>query len=157
MGDDPRNASITFHSRQDSDGSPASFFPEHGERWYWPGHGIRLDNGPLIIFLYAMVATPGQGLGFATAGYAVAVIENPDASVESWNPRVVNAALSTFDAVPATALVQDGAYIVVLSPSANKGRTPVRLFAIQWPPWCKATSRRLNGGPGTFEAGWQHP
>ncbi len=114
-GEDPRTASISFHWRQDRDGSPASFFPERGERWYWPGHGIRLDEGPLIIFLYAIVATPGLGLGFAGAGYAVAVINDPDASADTWNPRVFDIAPSTFDAVPATAVVQDGAYIVAVA------------------------------------------
>ena len=114
-GEDPRTASITFHWRQDSDGSPTSFFPERGERWYWPGHGIRLDEGPLVIFLYAIVAAPGQGLGFATAGYAIAVISDPDGSPDAWNPRVVDIAPSTFDAVPATAVIQDGAYIVAVA------------------------------------------
>lgn len=114
-GEDPRTASITFHWRQGSDGSPSSFFPERGERWYWPGHGIRLAEGPLIIFLYAIVATPGQGLGFAGAGYAVAVINDPDAPADIWNPRIVDIAPSTFDAVPATAVVQDGEYIVAVA------------------------------------------
>ncbi|HET6603423.1 MAG TPA: DUF4185 domain-containing protein [Xanthomonadaceae bacterium] len=111
----PLTASIAFHWRQDSDGSPASFFPERGERWYWPGHGIRIDDGPLVIFLYGTVATPGEGLGFAHAGYAVAVIDNPDAPVETWDPRIVDARPDTFDAVPATALVRDGAYVVALA------------------------------------------
>ena len=64
-GDDPRTASITFSWRKNMDGSPASFFPEHGQRWYWPGHGIRLAEGPVVIFLYVMVGTPGKNLGFA--------------------------------------------------------------------------------------------
>jgi hypothetical protein len=114
-GEDPRTASITFHWRQDSDGLPASFFPERGENWYWPGHGIRLDEGPLVIFLYVLVATPGQGLGFASTSYAIAVIDNPDAPAETWHPRIVDIAPSTFDAVPATAVVQDGAYIVTVA------------------------------------------
>ena len=114
-GADPRTASITFHWRQDSDGSPASFFPERGEHWYWPGHGIRLDEGPLVIFLYVLVATPGQGLGFASTGYAIAVIDDPDAPTDTWLPRVVDIAPSTFDAIPATAVVQDGAYIVAVA------------------------------------------
>ncbi|MFC1799742.1 DUF4185 domain-containing protein [Candidatus Eisenbacteria bacterium] len=113
-GEDPRTASITFHWEQHSDGSPASFFPERGQCWYWPGHGVRLDEGPLVIFLYSIVATPGRGLGFASAGYAIAVIDDPDASVETWNPRIVDVAPSSFDAVPATAVVQDGSYIVAV-------------------------------------------
>jgi hypothetical protein len=114
-GRDPRTASMTFHWRQDAADSPASFFPELGEQWYWPGHGVRLEEGPLVIFLYAMVATPGQGLGFTTRGYSVAVIDNPDASVETWNVRVGEVIRSAFDAIPATAVVRDGAHIVAVA------------------------------------------
>ncbi len=114
-GEDPCTASITFHWGQNSDGSPASFFPEGSNSWFWPGHGIRLDDGPLIIFLYTIIATPGKGLGFAEAGYAVAVIDKPDTSPETWSPRIVNFEPSTFDAVPATAVIQDGAYVVALA------------------------------------------
>jgi hypothetical protein len=115
VGRDPRTASIKFHWRQDGDGSPASFFPERGQRWYWPGHGIRIANGPLVIFLYAIAATPGKDLGFATTGYAVAVIDDPDAPPAQWNPRIVDAAPNAFDAIPATAVVRDGAYIVAVA------------------------------------------
>lgn len=114
-GMDPRTASMTFHRGRDGDGSPESFFPERDRRWYWPGHGIRVDEGPLVIFLYSNIATPGQGLGFATAGYAIAVIEDPDASPEKWNPHIVDIAPSAFDAVPATAVIQDGAYVVAVA------------------------------------------
>ena len=116
-GADPRIASIAFEWRLDNDGSPAAFFPdpELGQLRYWPGHGIRIDGGPLVIFLYRTVMTPGQGLGFANAGFAVAVINNPDAPLATWNTRIVDAAPSTFDAVPATAVVQDGDYIIALA------------------------------------------
>jgi len=114
-GEDPRVATMTFHWGRDSDGSPASFFMKRDRRWYWPGHGIRLEEGPLVVFLYATVATPGKGLGFANAGYAIAVIDDPDASPEKWNPRIVDIAPSAFDAVPATAVVKDGGYIVAVA------------------------------------------
>jgi len=84
LGDDPRVASIAFSWRKKADGSPASFFPENGEHWYWPGHGIRLVEGPLVIFLYVMVPTPGEGLGFACTGYALAVIDDPDTPAAIW-------------------------------------------------------------------------
>lgn len=116
-GADPRTASIAFRWRQDSDGSPAAFFPDPkpGRLRYWPGHGIRFDGGPLVIFLYRIVMTPGQGLGFANAGYAVAVIDDPDAPLASWNPRIVDAAPCIVDAVPASAVVRDGAYVIALA------------------------------------------
>lgn len=116
-GADPRTASIAFRWRQANDGSPAAFFPdpEPGRLRYWPGHGIRLDGGPLVIFLHKTLMTPGQELGFANAGFALAVIDDPDAPLASWSARIVDAAASTFDAVPATALVRDGAYVVALA------------------------------------------
>jgi hypothetical protein len=114
-GRDPRFASISFGWRQEKDGSPASFFPEHGKRFYWPGHGIRLDKGPLVIFLYALVATPGVGLGFEPVGYAIAVIENPDQPWQAWQLRIKEAKANTFDAVPATAVLQANGYVVALA------------------------------------------
>jgi len=114
-GDDLRTATMTFHWGRNGDGSSASFFPERDRRWYWPGHGIRVEEGPLVIFLYAIVATPNEGLGFTSAGYAIAVIDDPDASPEKWNPRIVDMPPSAFDAVPATAVVQDGAHIVAVA------------------------------------------
>lgn len=111
-GNDPRTASISFHWKQDSDGSPASFFPENEEIWYWPGHGIRLNKGPLIIFLHAFIKTPGDGLGFANKGYAIAVIDDPDLSPDLWDPRIIDAPQSDFDAVPATAVIQEGEHII---------------------------------------------
>lgn len=113
--DDPRTASIAFHWRQDSDGSPASFFPERGDTWYWPGHGILLDEGPLIIFLYSIVATAGHGLGFVSRGYALAVIDNPTGSPETWDLRIIDAPPITFDTVPATAVIREDAYVVAVA------------------------------------------
>jgi len=114
-GADPRNSAIVFGWREKPDGSPASFFPEHGQRWYWPGHGIRLAEGPLVIFLYVLIGTPGTGLGFACTGYAVAVIDDPDTPVATWEPRIFEAASSAFDAIPATAVVRDGDHVIALA------------------------------------------
>lgn len=114
-GRDPRSAAISFHWRRDGDGSPASFFPESGKRWYWPGQGARLGEGPLIVFLMTLIGTPDRGLGFAHDGYAVAVIDSPDASPDKWNPKVVDAPRVPFDAMPGTAVVRDGAYLVAVA------------------------------------------
>lgn len=114
QGRDPRTAPVRFHWRGDQ-ASPASFFPEEGDHWYWPGHGIRLQEGPLVIFLYAVIATPGQDLGFATVGHAIAVIDEPDAAADTWRPRVHDIPAPGFDALPATALVRDGEHVVALA------------------------------------------
>jgi hypothetical protein len=114
-GNDPITAKMSFYWGQDADDSPASFFPEDGEIWYWTGGAIRLDEGPLISFLYRIKSTPGLGLGFANAGYALAIITNPDQPPSAWEPVIINAGQSAFDAVPATALVREGNYVVGLA------------------------------------------
>jgi len=114
-GKDPRIASVAFMWGREKNGSPASFFPDRGERFYWPGHGIRLDKGPLVIFLYTIVATPGKGLGFEPVGYAIAVIANPNEPLQAWKPRIVDAKANSFDAVPATAVLQANGYVVALA------------------------------------------
>lgn len=135
-GDDPRTALMTFSWLKDSDGSPGSFFPESGKAWYWPGHGIRIASGPLLIFLYKMAESPGKGLGFVCAGYALAIIDNPDDPASKWKPRIVQAPKAPFDAVPATAVIRDGDYVVALAIRQNGThagalvRYPVRSLAM---------------------------
>ncbi len=114
-GADPRAAAMAFHWREEAGGTPASFFPEAGDRWHWPGHGMRLAEGSLVAFLYMVERTPGRGLGFATDGYAVAVIDDPDAPPDAWRPRLVPGPRAAFDAVPATAVVREGEHVVALA------------------------------------------
>lgn len=114
-GMDPRGAAIEFGWKRGADGSPTSFFPERGERWYWPGHGIRLAGGPLLVFLYELAATPGAGLGFAVRGWALARIDAPDESLERWELRVVEGPALPFDALPATAVLEEDERIVALA------------------------------------------
>jgi hypothetical protein len=68
--------------------APASFFPEDGDRWYWPGHGIRL-GAALVVFLRRMKPTPGQGLGFAIEGWRLAVVDDASGDPLSWSVRMV--------------------------------------------------------------------
>ena len=114
-GDDPLTATMDFYWGKGADGSPSSFFPEDGEVWFWTGGAIRLDEGPLISFLHKIKSTPGAGLGFANAGFALALVTNPDQPPSAWEPVVVHARQSAFDAVPATTLVREGDYIVGLA------------------------------------------
>lgn len=114
-GRDPRAAKIEFAWRAQADGTPASFFPDSGERWYWPGHGVRLPRGPLVVFLFKLRATPNVGLGFASDGYALAIVDAPDAPLAAWKPRIIDAPALPFDALPATAVVRDKEHVVALA------------------------------------------
>ncbi len=114
-GDDPRTASMAFAWGRDARGLPAPFFPDTRRNWYWPGSGVRIGEGPLVIFLEKIIATPGHGLGFVPDGYAVAVIANPDASPTRWRSRIVEEPAPPFDAVPGSAVIRDGDHVVVLA------------------------------------------
>lgn len=114
-GIDLCTADLRFHWQLARDGGAASFFAEEGERWFWPGHGLRLDDGPLVLFLYGIVATPGVGLGFDGDGYALVVVEDPALAAGAWQPRRVEGPPLPFDAVPASAVVRDGAHVVALA------------------------------------------
>lgn len=86
-GSDPTTATMTFHWRTDADGTPASFFPEHGAFWFWPGDGERLGPaGPLLVFLLRIRHDPSgdPGFDFEGVGWEAVRIPNPDADPEAW-------------------------------------------------------------------------
>ncbi|BCW87267.1 hypothetical protein sos41_03960 [Alphaproteobacteria bacterium SO-S41] len=113
-GADPRDARMAFFWRRDAKGVPASFFPEDGAEWFWPGGGIRLEDGMLAIFLQRIHAVTG-GFGFATKGYAVMLIANPDEAPDAWRLRRVDGPALPFDALPGAAVLRDGPYVVALA------------------------------------------
>jgi hypothetical protein len=84
-GDDPVTAAMTFHWRS-GEGGPASFFPDEGDRWYWPQHGIRLGK-ELVLFL--MRVRPGAQGTFETDGWRAAVIDDADGEPTDWKVRIV--------------------------------------------------------------------
>jgi hypothetical protein len=118
-GSDPTTATMRFFWGTDAAGKPASFFPNGVETWVWPGDGIRLASGPLILFLSVERATPGQGLGFASAGWRAAIVDNPDDDPSSWTSRYVDPAPSSVDAIPGSAVAMDGEYLVALAPKSD--------------------------------------
>jgi hypothetical protein len=63
---------------------PTSYFPEAGDHWFWPGGGARSPNGPAVIFLSDIRATPNQGLGFAGAGFTAVRIADPSGPPATW-------------------------------------------------------------------------
>jgi len=81
-GRDPRAATMQFAWR---DGTPpTSFFPEAGDHWFWPSDGVRVAGGPLLVFLSEQRATPGDGLGFANAGWAAVRVADPSGPPGAW-------------------------------------------------------------------------
>ncbi len=85
-GNDAIASAISFHWR--GTGAPASYFPEDGDRWFWPGHGIRLGKA-LVVFLSRVRPTPGQGLGFEAEGWRAAVVDDASGPADAWAWRTV--------------------------------------------------------------------
>lgn len=116
-GSDPTRASIEYAWRVDPDGSPASFFEERGEQWHWPGHGVRLPNGgAVIVFLMVVRATPNEGLGFASAGWRVARLDDVDGPASAMRVSTFDPPPSGRDAVVGCAAVISGEHVVSFAP-----------------------------------------
>ncbi len=112
-GDDPLTAAMTFHWHGSAT-APASFWPEDGDRWYWPQHGVRL--GPaLVVFLSRVKPTPGHGLGFEADGWRAAVIDDASGSPAGWTPRLVTPASSPTGLVVGAAVNVVGDHVIALA------------------------------------------
>jgi hypothetical protein len=113
-GTDPTTAGMSFFWRGSAD-SPASFFAEEGEHWYWPQHGIRLGRG-LLLFLMRIHGTPGQGLGFAADGWRVALLDDARGSPEDWSVRLVEPGAGAAEGwIVGAALLEIGEHVVALA------------------------------------------
>jgi hypothetical protein len=92
-GYDPSSASIQFYWRTES-GKPRSFFPEEGGTWFWPGHGIVLDD-TLLLFFMATRAT-SEGLGFEHTGWRAIRVPNFEQAPSAWRLEWLEAPESPF-------------------------------------------------------------
>jgi hypothetical protein len=113
VGKDPTTAAMSFHWRTTSEGRPASFFPEEGDTWFWPGDGERLEpGGPLLVFLMGLERDPLQppGWDFRVVGWQAVRIPNPDDDPSAWALEPLSSPQNPWNIVvgSATVLVQDG-------------------------------------------------
>jgi hypothetical protein len=122
-GRDLTTATMQFAWREAP--TPTSFVPEAGERWFWPGGGVRLPDGPLIVFMGELRATPGEGLGFASAGFRAFRIADPGGAPLSWTLEPTTAAAPPWAAtanVACTTTDGDHLVAVVTSDADHSGR-----------------------------------
>ena len=82
-GYDPTAASMTFRHGL-ADGEPGPFFGDQGEPWLWPGDGVRLGSGPLLL-TFTVVTGSDEGLGFEAVGSTAFLIDNPNTAPPLWN------------------------------------------------------------------------
>lgn len=130
MGDNPASAQIAFFWRKTNSGQAAAFFSEQNNEWFWPGHGIRLQER-LIIFLMRVRGT-ATGLGFEVDGWDAVLIPNPDDPPENWKLEWLNAPANAYQVIVGSASVlQVGAHIYVFGSRESVATHPV--FLTRWP------------------------
>jgi len=105
-GYDPTRAFMRFYYRE-VDHRPASYLPEDGKYWFWPGHGVRLEQR--LLLFYGRVYQRSEGMwGFASGRAAVFSVSNSDAEPSAWEPEELPVANSNDDVdLGGAALVRD--------------------------------------------------
>lgn len=82
-GSDPSNASIEYYWGTTTDDEPEALFRRQDDRWYWPGHGVRVDDRLLLFF--NRLRGSDTGLGFESDGWNAAMVMNPDDEPSRWD------------------------------------------------------------------------
>jgi hypothetical protein len=128
-GVDPSSASMKFYWRVDKGGSPSSFFPERGDEWLWPGHGILVD-GELTLFLYKIDADRTEGsLGFKLAGWTAVRVARPSEEPTAWDMKELSVPDTGEATVVGAAAVQGDGYVYAF---AVKGMSAQEIFVLRW-------------------------
>ncbi|MBI5852560.1 MAG: DUF4185 domain-containing protein [Planctomycetes bacterium] len=108
-GDDPRTAKMEFAWRGTVE-QPASWFPDDGEVWHWPLHGLR--TGDAVIAFATRLVRDGEGIfGFRAVGWTAFRITGIDASPRDWRCERLATPDSPFAVVVGTAVVAEGDFV----------------------------------------------
>jgi hypothetical protein len=82
-GYNPAHAFMQFYYGR-HEGQPSSFLPEDGAYWFWPGHGIRLEER--LLLFYGRVYQKSEGMwGFSNGESTVFSVDNPDQEPSAWH------------------------------------------------------------------------
>jgi hypothetical protein len=129
-GYDPVSADIDFYWGVGKEGEPAAFFPGSNDEWFWPGHGIRIDDS-VVVFLNRMRSSD-TGLGFESAGWNPALIHNPGDHPHQWRVQVFDVPTERLGITPGFAGATRWQDFVYALGSADPVKThPV--YAVRWP------------------------
>jgi hypothetical protein len=125
-GYDPSTASIHFYWRTEA-GKPQSFFPRHGDIWYWPADGI-VAGDKLFIFLMGVRATQ-TGLRFELAGWETVAVPNFRSSPSEWKMHPVKSPANDFGIFISGSLLQKDDYMYAFSYQESGAK----ICLVRWP------------------------
>lgn len=107
-GYDPSIASIEFYWRTKED-KPISFFPEQGEAWFWPGHGIVVDDALLLLMMATRASS--EGLGFEHTGWRAMRVPNYEQPPSEWQLEWLETPQSPFGLIVSGSVLRVGEHI----------------------------------------------
>jgi hypothetical protein len=125
-GYDPSAASMAFTWRTEG-GRPRAFFPEDDGTWFWPGHGIALEDR-LIIFLTATRST-SEGLGFEHTGWRAVSISNPERPPSEWQLKWLDTPENSFGLVVSGSVIRIEGHIYAFGVQEPDHT----IHAVRWP------------------------
>ncbi|MBU0518892.1 DUF4185 domain-containing protein [bacterium] len=125
-GYDPCTASIQFCWRVQEE-KPRSFFPEENDIWFWPGHGIVVED-KLLIFLMAIRSSSG-GLGFQSAGWRAVIVSNFEEIPSKWHLRWLDTPANIYGLVVSGSVIQMGEFIYAFCDEEPSHHTHL----VRWP------------------------
>jgi hypothetical protein len=117
-GYEPTRAFMQFFWRE-LERAPASFVPEDGVNWFWPGHGLRLEDR--LLLFYGRVYQRSEGMwGFAPGAWTAFLVANPDADPVDWDMSEVSAASQGASVQLGGAVLRDGPLLYVYGPEGDR-------------------------------------
>jgi hypothetical protein len=111
-GYNPSVASMKFYWHT-QEGKAFSFFAENNGIWFWPAHGIVLED-KLFIFLMA-IRPSSECLGFKPSGWRTVSISNFEQVPSKWHLKWLETPKNSFGLILSGSVVQVGEYIYVFS------------------------------------------
>lgn len=143
-GYDPSAASIKFYWSS-RDGGADSYFPDRGEYWLWPEHGVHLDNRLLLFCAVIAPDRSPRSLGFRAAGWTAFLVSNPDQEPSRWNLRQLDPPKNPWRVLVGIATLVEGDQLYLFGADEPRHnvfllRLPAsaaaqgRLDALKW--WC---------------------
>jgi Domain of unknown function (DUF4185) len=108
---DLSQSQLQFFTGPVRDGVASSFFPETADGdWYWPLSGIRLSDGPLLLFRMR-VRKVTTGFGFAVTGWDAVAVDDPDRAPDSWVLRSVQDQTERAERLVGASVMQHGDHL----------------------------------------------
>ncbi|MBT8083285.1 MAG: DUF4185 domain-containing protein [Gammaproteobacteria bacterium] len=128
-GTDPSNATIEYFWTTADDNQPDAFFTRLDDRWYWPGHGLRV--GEHLVLFFNRLRDSTHGLGSASDGWNAVMIMNPDDEPSNWRMNWLQVPSNTLGIIVGFAgVLQWGEHVYAFGSQDPVKSHPI--FAARW-------------------------